>query len=412
VVSLSNHERTLYKLRANGRGRADVERQPAGIESEIRARGKHMVDTTDVVIIGGGAAGCAVAYYLAEAGVRSVIVEREGIGSQASGFSAGGLNPLQGACIPGPLGSFAWESFQMHLALADQLKNKTGIDCQFRRVSQVRLAFEETEFPELQETIDIFSRVDGYEAGWLEPNDIQRLEPRVSRAAIRGIYEHGNAALDSLSFTQALIDSAVQSGSTVRAGAVLGLDAQGGNVVRVLLEDGALECGQVVMALGPWSRKAESWLDTYIPVDPLKGEILRMELPGQALGHDIAGGGGNIYTKPDGLAWCGTTEEWRGFDRQPLEETRRGILERVTRIVPDMANAKLVLHTACLRPVTPDWLPILGRAPGYENVFLATGAGKKGILLAPAIGKSIADLITDGTTALPITGFGPDRFVS
>jgi glycine oxidase len=371
-----------------------------------------MADTTDVVIIGGGAAGCAVAYYLAEAGVQSVIVEREGIGSQASGFAAGGLNPLQGACIPGPLGAFAWESFQMHLGLADQLKNKTGIDCQFRRVSQVRLTFEETEFPELQETIDIFSTIDGFEAGWLEPVDIHRLEPRASRDAIRGIYENGNAALDSLSFTQALSAAAQQSGSKVRAGTVIGLEARGGNAVRVLLEDGALECGQVVMALGPWSRKAESWLDTYIPVDPLKGEILRMELPGPPLKHDVSGAGGSIYTKPDGLAWCGTTEEWRGYDREPLEETRRDILKRVTRIVPEMASAKLALHTACLRPVTPDWLPILGRAPGYENVYLATGAGKKGILLAPAIGKSIADLITAGKTSLPVAGFAPDRFVS
>ena len=371
-----------------------------------------MADTTDVVIIGGGAAGCSVAYYLAEAGVKSVIVEREGIASQASGFAAGGLNPLQGAGIPGPLGSFAWESFRMHWALMDQLKNQTAIDYQFRTVSQIRLAFEETEFTELQETIDIFSRVCGFGSSWLEPEDIYRLEPRASRDAIRGIYEHGNAALDSFSFTQSLSAAAQQSGSEVRAGTVMGLEARGGNVVRVLLEDRALECGRVVMALGPWSRKAESWLDTYIPVDPLKGEILRMELPGPTLNHDVSGGGGNIFNKPGGLAWCGTTEEWRGFDRQPLEETRQDIMERVARVVPDMARAKLDLHTACLRPVTPDWLPILGLAPGYENVYLATGAGKKGILLAPAIGKSIADLIISGKTALPIAGFTPDRFVS
>ena len=55
-------------------------------------------------------------------------------------------------------------------------------------------------------------------------------------------------------------------------------------------------------------------------------------------------------------------------------------------------------------------MPILGRAPGWDNAYLATGAGKKGILLAPAIGKTIADLITDGKTDLPVSGFVPDRF--
>ena len=72
-----------------------------------------MTGTNDVVVVGGGAAGCSVAYYLALAGVKSTIVEREGIASQASGFSAGGLNPLQGTGIPGPLASVAMESFLM-----------------------------------------------------------------------------------------------------------------------------------------------------------------------------------------------------------------------------------------------------------------------------------------------------------
>jgi glycine/D-amino acid oxidase-like deaminating enzyme len=70
----------------------------------------------------------------------------------------------------------------------------------------------------------------------------------------------------------------------------------------------------------------------------------------------------------------------------------------------------LVRHTACLRPVTPDWLPIIGQAPGWKNVYLATGAGKKGILLSPAIGKATADLITQGRTDLSIGSCSPARF--
>ena len=69
-----------------------------------------MAETSDVVVVGGGAAGCAVAYYLALAGVKATIVEQEGVATQASGFSAGGLNPLQGTGIPGPLGPLAGES--------------------------------------------------------------------------------------------------------------------------------------------------------------------------------------------------------------------------------------------------------------------------------------------------------------
>ena len=68
------------------------------------------------------------------------------------------------------------------------------------------------------------------------------------------------------------------------------------------------------------------------------------------------------------------------------------------------------MQTACLRPLSPDWLPIVGRAPAWDNAYLATGAGKKGILLSPAIGKAIADLITADSTDLPVANCGPDRF--
>ena len=81
------------------------------------------------------------------------------------------------------------------------------------------------------------------------------------------------------------------------------------------------------------------------------------------------------------------------------------------KIMPSIAGATIVTQTACLRPVTPDWLPIIGKAPGWDNAYLATGAGKKGILISPGIGKAVADMISDGKTDLPIGAFAPGRFV-
>ena len=180
----------------------------------------------------------------------------------------------------------------------------------------------------------------------------------------------------------------------------------------VRLADASIPCGQVLLAMGPWSRLAEPWLGAYIPVDPLKGEILRMELPGNPIQHDISGGGGSIYAKPDGLVWCGATEEWKGFDRTRSGAAEKSLLEGAVRLVPDLANGRVVLHTACLRPVTPDWLPIIGKQPGWENVYLATGAGKKGVLLSTGMGKAAADLMRQGKTRVPIGGFGAERFAA
>ncbi len=369
-----------------------------------------MAETTDVAIIGGGAAGCAVAYYLAQSGVRSTIIEREGLGNQASGNAAGGLNPLTGIGIPGPLAAFGWECFELHADLYQSLKDQTGIDYQLRTVAKIDLAMEESEIDGLKETAERMDAVEGFEARWLEPDEVAKLEPRIAPGILGGIYGYGNNAVDSHGLTNAFGAAAAEMGSTVRVGNVQGLEGGGGKIDRVILDDGEISCGQVVMAMGPWSRRAEAWLGIYIPVDPLKGEILRLELEGDRIEYDISGGGASIYPKLDGLNWCGTTEDWNGFDRETLEETAKLIRKRLARIFPDLANAKLAKHTACLRPVTPDWLPVLGQAPGWENVYLATGAGKKGILLAPGIGKSIADLMTTGETTLSIQGYSPSRF--
>lgn len=373
-----------------------------------------MNQTTDVVIVGGGVAGCATAYYLAQAGVKVTVVESQGIGMQASGYSAGGLNPLQGAQIPGPLGALAMESFRLHLGLWERLREDTGIDCQGRSISLVKVALDEAELPELQETVDLFAaaRGDGFSARWLDSKEAAELEPRLAQGVLRGVQAQGNAALDSYLLTLALARAAERLGASFRTGRVQGLQGGPGLATAVALADGAMACGQVVLAMGPWSREAEAWLGVSIPVEPLKGEILRLRLSldGPALAHDFSGGGSSLHPKPDGLVWVGATEERRGFDKQPSAEARESIWGAAKRLMPSVAQARLVNHTACLRPVTPDWLPIVGQAPGWDNVYLCTGAGKKGVLLAPGMGRAVAELATQGRTGISIGPCAPERF--
>jgi glycine oxidase len=369
-----------------------------------------MHETRDVVIVGGGAAGCAAAYYLGKAGVQATLIERAGIGMQASGYSAGGVNPLQGLTeAMRPLGQ---EAFQLHLALWAELKQSTGRDCQARRISMIKVAFDAAELPALQAELNDFEATPGFSARWLDRAELHTLEPRLAPDVMRGIYLYGNGVVDSHLYTVLLAEAARHYGVTVRAGNVRGLQQAHGRVTGVELEDGVMPCGQVVLAMGPWAREAESWLGISIPVEPLKGEILRMQLPGPVLSHDFLSTDAELFSRSDGQVWVGGTLEWCGFDREPGAAARHTMLRRAVRLMPAMADATLVQQTACLRPVTPDWLPIVGQAPGWENVYLATGGEKKGILLSPALGKAIADLITTGRTALSITPCAPQRFAS
>jgi len=370
-----------------------------------------MANNPEVIIIGGGAAGCATAYNLSLLGIRCTVIEREGIGSQASGYAAGGLNPLEGTNIPGPLGPLAMESYLLHTDLWESLKESTGIDYEWRPIKLVKVCFDHSELADLNETHHRFNEFpnDYFSADWLTAQELQELEPRISSESLSGLLVKGNTSVNSFQYTLALAKAAENMGVSFISGSVTGLKSQNDHVTAVELDNQSIPCETLVIATGPWSQDAEHWVGTQIPVSPLKGEILRLEMDNPPLQYDFSGGGGSIYSKPNGLIWCGSTEEWKGFSKDLTESAKSSIMKGATTLIPQLADAALVLHTACLRPVTPDWLPIIGPAPSWGNVFLATGAGKKGILLSPAIGKSIADLITKGETALSINSCLPDR---
>ncbi len=367
--------------------------------------------TTQVAIIGGGAMGASTAYYLAKAGIRSTIIESDGIGTQASGYNAGGLNPLTGYGLPGPLTNISNVTFDMHADLAQTLEDESGVAYHHKTIAIVSVAFDDSDLPEMRETHDAFQSADDrFTTHWLDAADLRSMEPRLNPEAQRGLYTHGHCSLSGYEFTLALARAAERMGAQIRQGKAVALQTDVDRVTGVTLEDGELHCDTVVIAHGPWSASAEQWLGVNIPVEPYKGEILRLSIPGDLPEHDYSGGGANVHNRADGLLWAGATEESKGFDREPSESARQTLMKGATTLMPFLKDAKVAKHTACLRPLTPDWLPIVGAAPGWRNAYLATGAGKKGILLAPAIGKATADLITTAKTDIPLEGFAPERF--
>ena len=148
-----------------------------------------------------------------------------------------------------------------------------------------------------------------------------------------------------------------------------------------------MPCGALLIAAGPWCRTAEQWLDIAIPVDPLKGQIVRVQPDGPGLDYELMGGGSSMYARTDGLIWCGSTEEEVGFDLSLTDEARENILKMAVRLVPSLANAAVSMQTACLRPVTPDWLPIVGAAPGWDNVYISNRRPEEGHFAGPGDGQ-------------------------
>jgi len=363
-----------------------------------------------IVIVGGGIVGVVTAYYLAKAGVPSVVVERDAIGSHASGFAYGGLSPFTGFGIPGPLAEMALEGLRLHRELAEHVVEETGIGVDFRMRPSLALAFTDGDVRRLQAALPWQQKQPGCSARWLDGAEARRIEPRVSESALGAVSIEGTADVEPYRLGLALTRAAEALGVSVRHGRITGLRRRAGRVTHVVLERGEIACDAVVLALGPWSAEASPWLDLPIEVRPLKGQILRLQAPGPPVPCSVGWGHNYATTKPDGLLWAGTTEEEADFDEETTPQARDEIGAALVTMLPAMADAQIVHQTACLRPVAADGLLLLGRVPGAEGVYMATGAGRKGILLGPAMGRAVADLILIGKTRLTLDAFSPARF--
>jgi len=365
----------------------------------------------DVVIVGGGIAGMTTAYYLAKAGVRSVVLERDAIGSHASGFAYGGLSPLSGFGIPGPMAEIAQDGMRLNRELSKSLLEETDFDVDFRIRSSLALAFTDADVRRLQAALPWQQQQPGYTVRWLDIAEARKVEPRISEETLGAAFTEGGGAVEPYLLMLALTHAAERLGVTVRHGRAIGLRRDGGRVTGVVLEREVLSCATAVLALGPWSADASDWIGVPIDVRPLKGQILRLQAPGPPVECSVGWGHNYATTKTDGLLWAGTTEEEAGFDEESTIAARDEIGDALVRMLPAMADAQVAQHTACLRPVASDGLLVLGGVPGLDHVYVGTGGARKGILYGPAMGHALADLVLGRKTRIALDAFAPGRFV-
>jgi glycine/D-amino acid oxidase-like deaminating enzyme len=365
-----------------------------------------------IVVVGGGITGAFTAYHLARMGIDATLVERGEIGGEASGSNPGGLNPHHGPGIPGPMHELAQESFRLHLEAWPAISELSGIEFEARRPPRVHLAADEAEAANLRRAAAPYASASGFAAHWLERDEIASIEPRVGPGVVGGLLTEGNGKVDAASYVRAVAAAAARLGTRTLRSEAHGLTSRGGRVTEVRLDTGALHCDGAVIATGPWCAGPARWLDTAIPVEPLKGELLHVEPAGGSPAIDLAWSDGAIYVDGARRAWLGGTEERAAFARAPSTSARTSILERAERFLPGIAGARVLGQTAALRPVTPDGVPIVGVPEGWENVCLAVGSGRKGMLLGAGVGLAAPEIAAGGTARLPIGPCSPERWAA
>jgi glycine oxidase len=367
--------------------------------------------TADVVIMGGGVSGCAVAYFLAsDHHLRCTIVERDGVANHASGNAAGELSPIGRYRLPASVVQFGVEGLKLHRSLAPKLLEESGIDYQLTDTPILRPAFTETEMTALREQM-AWQNDMGIECSWLDEQTLESL-PTWLASECRGTLYTEEAQLETRLFALALAEAAQRNGVTISHGEVTGLLKFGSRASGVMMGEDSILAQAVVIASGPWSLYASDWLGSSVPVKPVKGQIIYLEPPMPMPDHAIFHDTGFVLPKPSGELLVGTTEEDTGFDTTTTQDAGGSIMEAVGRLAPMLASARIRRVTACLRAQSSDGLPIIGTAPGLDGVYMATGHYRKGILQSLVTGKYLAQLIAHGHTDYPLEPFSPQRFTA
>ncbi len=372
-----------------------------------------VTNSTDVVIVGGGVIGCAAALYLTRRGVSALVVEMNGVASGASGKAAGILTPYSGSCDPGLL-ALSPATLALHAELAESLPEITGIDHGYDERPHLRVAIDEEDIEPLADWRSS-RRAEGFESRWLEPGEAKSITDWLTEDIVAAIECDFEPTVDAHAFTTSVWNAAEKGGARLVQGRVTGiLTRMERRAAGVKLDDGSsVHAEHVVIASGPWAGEAGDWLAVPVPVRPQKDQLLHLA-PAQDGEPPVSFGaitkGGVVLPKRLTGTIVGSTREEAGFDVTPTSDARDEILAVASRLTDRIDPSDIVDHTACLRPKPIDGVPLVGAAPGWEGVYLATGHWSEGIHFAPVTGKWIADMIVEGESEHDLSALDPGRF--
>eukprot|EP00977_Amphora_coffeiformis_P030416 scaffold46860_cov168-Amphora_coffeaeformis.AAC.2 len=396
-----------------------------------------------VVIVGAGIAGAATAYYLVSCQQQTpldvTIIDAAGRPAAcASGTAGAYLSSHWG--LRTKRDTLFRKSFALHEELARDLDLSS-----FHYVSSYRVEIGEGE-----------EECDSAKEKLVVDEQTIEEDTWMDRVASIESLPGSSAIVDPEELTQALVNHVFQKGATFMAKSVCGFDLEDKTVTSIRFDDGdSLDVKKdedVVLALGPWSSRIEDWFHIPMPVDGVLSTSLIWDnnnnttddsssftVPSHFTSavfceEDSNGCHLEILPRKNNTLYvsgCGESEVWS----PQVFRNRRQCPRPEEPCVPNMAQATaarkslraLLYHEkdgasvvpppnrvqACIRPVSPDGVPIVGRLQPLRNVFVATGGGPWGITFGPLMGKCLATLVLNRDEATPplrLASLAPSRF--
>ncbi len=414
-----------------------------------------------VLVLGGGIIGTTTAYALAKRGFEVTLVERQsGVGLETS-FANGSLitpsmaDPWAAPGLPQKLlkwigredspflvrlgalpGMMSWglkflancnprdwrRNTEVILRIAqysqDRLKkltDETGISYDRTSVGTLRLFRDEQSMADAKRSADMVGKL-GVPFSVLDAAECVMLDPALAQSVDKitgGIHFPSDDVGDAFKFTTALADLSREAGVVFRSGeTVHTIEGEGGRISSVTTSKGHLQSDHYVVALGSASTVLLRQIGIKLPVYPVKGYSLTIDIKGWNNAPTVPllddGKKMGIVRLGDRLRLAGTAE-FTGFDTELNPKRGANLISGLADLFPDCPNVDQGRHWTGLRPMTPDGIPIVGPTP-FDNLYLNVGHGHLGWTMAAGSGDVVASLIAGEPAGIDLAGMTLDRY--
>ena len=350
--------------------------------------------------MGAGVVGASTAFHLAERGIDTLIVDREGPAAGSTARSGALVRAHYATALEADL---AWESITDYF---EEWGERVGGGCGFTRTGFAFLASESNE-DAVASNVGMLKGQVGVETRVIKPDELRELDPNVATDGVASAaYEPRGGYADPSATTVSLLRAAEDQGAHFEQRNVLALLERGGKIYGVETESGRIEADIVVLAAGAWSIPIAASVGLDLPISPARARVAIFERPYSVPTH---------LTLIDSVfqVYCRTTAERctlvgnREIELEKLQDPDRyspypepafvqQAAQRIGRRIPALADAPYRLGRAGVIDRTPDGRPIMG-PEGPEGLFLTVGWSGTGFKKAPAVGAELARWIDEGS---------------